>query len=109
MDDGLKKAGRPHGAKAQKKKIEDVIGDLVEKNLPIIKKALAGNEFTDKEKTKIIVNDLMPYAAKKKSEKNDVIPEHLKTVRIVIKGYKPHENPFDDKDEPEEVDEEGAE
>jgi hypothetical protein len=102
----IKKAGRPKGTTNQRKELKDEIGKILEKNVKVMKEALESDELTAKEKAQL-VKDLLPYGAAKKTEDKKEIPDHLKYVKIIIKGYKPDENPFDDKvEEDTEVDEE---
>jgi hypothetical protein len=99
------RGGRPKGKTNQKKELKDEIAKILEKNVKVIKDALESGQLTAKEAA-ALYKDLLPYGAAKKSEDKKDIPEHLKYVKVIIKGYQPHENPYDDKPAGDEPDEE---
>jgi methionine synthase II (cobalamin-independent) len=95
--------GRPKGVTNSKKELKDEIAKVLEKNVKILKDALESDELSAKEKAQLM-KDLLPYGAAKKTEDKKEIPDHLKYVKIVIKGYKPDENPYADKPDKDESD-----
>ncbi|GAB3194663.1 hypothetical protein ABID22_000147 [Pontibacter aydingkolensis] len=99
------KGGRPKGATTKKKGLNEDVRDVLDKKLKrLALEALESDDVSEKEKMAII-RDLLPYAASKKTEEKKEIPENLKFVKIIIKGYNPGEDPFADDDKPEETEE----
>lgn len=91
------KGGRPAGSKSKKKELKDDVADLLNKRFKeTMREVFDSDELSPKEKAAII-RDLLPYAASKKSEDKKEIPDNLKYVKIIIKGYNPDEDPFTDK------------